>query len=217
MRMLTAINIGEELGPEVYASNPNSDYLARPSSIGAMKFMSMTTLKNMANVVPYMRSQGGVFHQFPDRSQGQISAAEHAYGMPLWELFRADPECLADFTAYLSGRREGVVSQWFDIFPAAERLQAVLKNSQGETQGGQQPPLIVDVGGNVGYDLQSFKRKYPEIEGRYVLQDLAENIDKAKSLLEGTGIESMKYDLFTPQPIKGMAKELGAALLSASS
>jgi hypothetical protein len=207
MRMLTALDIGTELGAEVYTSNPNGDYLARPSSIGAMKFMSTTTLKNMANVVPYMRSQGGVFHQFPDRSRGQVSAAEHAYGMPLWGLFRADPESLADFTAYLSGRREGVVNQWFDIFPAAERLQALLKNSHGGNQGEQQPPLIVDVGGNVGYDLQSFRKKHPEMEGRYILQDLPENINKAKTLLAGTGIESMEYDFFTPQPMKGMIEE----------
>jgi len=204
--MLTALNICDEVDVQTYKTNANADYLAHPSRLGGMKFISGTTMRNMANVIPYMRANGGVFHQFPDASKGQKSPAEVAYGMPLWELFRKEPEVLADFSAYLSGRRENIVSQWFNIFPAAERLsQQLSEEKEGEGGAASDRPLIVDVGGNIGYDLTNFKKQYPNLSGQLILQDLPENITKAKKLLDGTGIESMEYDFFTPQPVKGTA------------
>jgi SAM-dependent methyltransferase len=154
----------------------------------------------MASAIPYMRANGGKYLQFPDKEQGQVSLAHFAHGMSLWELFRTEQEVLSDFTAYLSGRREDMVGYWFEIFPAAERIAAMLKESPDDER-----PLIVDVGGNIGYDLQAFQAKFPEFKGKgkLVLQDLPENIKKARTLLEGSGIESMEYDFFTPQPVKG--------------
>ena len=41
------------------------------------------------------------------RRAGMKSAAEFAYGMPLWELFRQEPQTRADFVADLSGAAGG--------------------------------------------------------------------------------------------------------------
>ena len=165
-----------------------------------MKFLNIPTLKVMATAVPYMRAKGGRYPQFPDKEKGEVSLAEYAHGMGLWQLFREQPEVLADFSAYLSGRREDMVGYWFDIWPAKRRIAQMLEESPDDERA-----LVVDVGGNVGYDLQAFQKKSPEFEGRgrLVLQDLPENIGKARRLLEGTEIEALEYDFFTEQPVKG--------------
>ena len=60
--------------------------------------------------------------------------------------------------------------------------------------------LMVDVGGGRGHDLLELaKRKGPE-HGRLILQDLPEVIADAPEL---ELVESMGYDFFTPQPVKG--------------
>ncbi|KAL4898884.1 hypothetical protein BDW74DRAFT_164359 [Aspergillus multicolor] len=65
--------------------------------------------------------------------------------------------------------------------------------------------LLVDVGGNVGHDLTEFRRKWPNIPGRLILQDLPEVIAQAKWQNEATqrAIEPMGHDFFTEQPVKG--------------
>ena len=200
MRMLTALSLATETGLETYVSNANTVCLATPSNIGAMRFMTNTSMRNIASVAAYMRANGGAFHQFPDKARGQKSAAEFAYGMPLWELLRQEPQTLTDFVAYLSGRREGMVAAWWEIFD----LQGLLgRELAGEDGAGEGEVLLVDVGGNVGYDLMGLKKRYPNCKGRLVLQDLHENIVKATTLTAGTGIECMEYDFFTPQPIAG--------------
>ena len=198
--MLTALHITTEDSPETYTSNGNAEYLAHPSRVGAMKFINHPTLKVMASAIPYMRSNDGRFPQFPDKDRGEISLAHFAHGMSLWEYLQAEPEHLANFSAYLSGRRADLVERWFDIWPAKERITQTTEASPDTKRA-----LVVDVGGNVGYDLQAFRKRFLEVKGRLVLQDLPDNIRNAKTLLEGDEIEAMEFDFFTPQPVKGQS------------
>jgi len=64
--------------------------------------------------------------------------------------------------------------------------------------------LLVDVAGGRGHDIQAFKKAFPNKKGRLVLEDLPAVIDDISELDEG--IERVKYDFFTPQPIKGELK-----------
>ena len=87
------------------------------------------------------------------------------------------------------------------FYPVNDRLVHGMKPGKEEV-------AIVDVGGNVGYDLQELKRKYPDLPGRFVLQDRPDVIKKVVDT--GDGIESTSYDFFTEQPIKGMSIALQA-------
>ena len=195
--MLTALHICDEVESETYISSANAEYLHHPSHQGGIRFMNGPSMKATASVIPYMQANGGRFVQFVDRANGEQSVANFTYGMDLWELFRAQPSMLADFSAYLSGRREDMVGHWFDLYPAEEELAPVFDAMKDDDA------LCVDVGGNVGDDVQAFQKRFPDHKGRLVLEDLPESISKAKDILAGTGIECMEYDFFTPQPIKG--------------
>ncbi|KAK3388783.1 S-adenosyl-L-methionine-dependent methyltransferase [Sordaria brevicollis] len=62
-------------------------------------------------------------------------------------------------------------------------------------------PLVVDVAGGLGHDIDEFKRNYPNHPGKLILQDLAPVIEDAKDI--DPSIERMPHDFLTEQPIKG--------------
>lgn len=88
-----------------------------------------------------------------------------------------------------SKRHYGV--EWFEIFPVLDKLQV--------------PPervAFVDVGGGVGHDVIALKTRFPQLPGKYIVQDLPQVIDDIKEPL-GEGISAVKIDMFEGQPIQG--------------
>ncbi|KAH9905815.1 putative O-methyltransferase [Xylariomycetidae sp. FL2044] len=109
-----------------------------------------------------------------------------------FELFSSMPQVFKDFNTFM-GNTMGARSYWVDWFPVRERLLAGFA---------PRTPLLVDVGAGKGHDLEAFHRKFPNQEGRLVLQDLASVTDNINESLPRS-IESMTYDFFTEQPLKG--------------
>lgn len=79
-----------------------------------------------------------------------------------------------------------------DLYP----YQNLVDGSQADC------PLLVDVGGNVGHDLQKFLQKHPETAHRLVLQDRAEVLRDSKC---PPAVKLMPHDFFAPQPVKGLS------------
>ena len=80
------------------------------------------------------------------------------------------------------------------VFPFAGEL------SKFETD--DETPLVVDIDGGKGHITQRIKELCPDIKGRIILQDRSDVIGDTNGELPR--IKRMKYDFFTPQPIKGM-------------
>ncbi|RYP62759.1 hypothetical protein DL770_009540 [Monosporascus sp. CRB-9-2] len=76
---------------------------------------------------------------------------------------------------------------WIDIFP-----HDTLLNADSEL------PLVVDVGGSIGHDIEKFRKAHPETASRLYLQDRPEVVKNSMSPVNKQG-----YDFFTPQTIKG--------------
>lgn len=120
--------------------------------------------------------------------------------MNQWEMMRGDPELKRAFDSYMAVCRTGLRVPWHEIYPAATELDV---NGFKEPC---EPPLLVDVGGNTGYQAASFRTENPHIKGRCVVQDLPETLSSSPVTPEG--IERIAYDFFTPQPIKGKSKDV---------
>lgn len=87
---------------------------------------------------------------------------------------------------------EGVTARqagWLDIFPHETLLESDTSS-----------PLLVDVGGSVGHDVEEFRHIYPETAARLYLQDRPGVIKLSKC---PDPVNKMDYDFFTPQPVKG--------------
>ncbi|KAJ5794560.1 O-methyltransferase [Penicillium paradoxum] len=61
--------------------------------------------------------------------------------------------------------------------------------------------LLVDVGGGKGHDLVLFQKRYGDLPGRMILQDMPSVIEQAGQLSEG--LEATAHDFFKENPIKG--------------
>lgn len=141
-----------------------------------------------ADIVDYLKQVG------PRVPKHQHEAPfAHAEKVTLFEWMKRYPEQRGYFDNFMAGRRREMPS-WFEIYPAAENLTSGLR-------AGPEDVLIVDIGGSHGHDLISFKARHNELPGRCILQDLPETIDSIQNPL--SGIESMAYDFFTPQPVIG--------------
>lgn len=94
-------------------------------------------------------------------------------------------------SVYAQGRM-----RWMDpgFYPVQERLVDGIAI-------GDQDALLVDMGGSFGHDLSDFRRKWPNVPGRLVLQDLPEVVSSVKDL--HPSIEVTAHDFFTEQPVKG--------------
>lgn len=87
--------------------------------------------------------------------------------------------------------------RWFDVYSAA----AELKVSDAPDA------LLVDVGGGIGHDVVGFKKRFPNVKGRLIVQDIPVVVADALHLPDG--VEVMGHDFFAAQPVK----DAGAYLL----
>lgn len=78
------------------------------------------------------------------------------------------------------------------LYPFAEKLRG--------SRGGEEMPLVVDVGGGAGYTSRKIRELCEGVEGTVVLQDLEAVIADAE---EVDGVVRMAHDFFAEQPVKG--------------
>lgn len=108
--------------------------------------------------------------------------------------FQQHPEKFDNFNQYMAIQREGLPS-WLSVYPVDE-----------ETKGwNPENPVFVDVGGGIGHQCLALKKKYPQLPGRVVLQDLPPALEHALAM---QNVEVLVHDFFQPQPIKGMLNSL---------
>ena len=145
------------------------------------------------------RKQG--FHQFP--GPGLKDPMEYALGHRFFDFFAVNDEHKIAFDDYMAARRAGTQLQWFDIYPAAERLESSpLKNPQDV--------LVCDVGGGQGHEIVKFRERYPDLTGRLVLEDMARTF---KGLELPKSVEMVPHDFFKPQPVKGKLPNDGLSMI----
>lgn len=84
------------------------------------------------------------------------------------------------------------LTAWPDLFPT----DALLEDARPDR------PLVVDIGGGKGHDLEKFRVRHPEVpQGSLVLQDLPAVLQDIEPPHEA--IVKHPYDFFTPQPLRG--------------
>lgn len=141
----------------------------------------------------------GRLFQFPVESKGEYNPFIETFKTTQWDMLRGDPDLKTSFDTYMPIRRNGLRVPWYEIYPAGKELDV-----QGYSEPNE-PPLLVDIGGNTGYEASTFKVANPHIKGRAIVQDLAETLKRSEA---PPGVERQVYDAFTPQPIKGMSRNM---------
>jgi len=113
--------------------------------------------------------------------------------METFEYWHSKPEILDNVNTLMEGVRSSRPA-WVDWFPVQDRILDGVKMNGDAV-------VLVDVAGGRGHDLELFRSRFPQGEGKLVLEDLQAVIDDVKRTNEGIVLQ--KYDFFQPQPIQG--------------
>lgn len=111
----------------------------------------------------------------------------------MWEHIGSSPERFQNLN--LAMKAQSVATNWtVGIFPFRDTLKEVKSNDE--------TVLILDIGGGSGHVTKQIMEVVKGIPGKVVLQERDELIDAIAHTIPE--VVTMKYDFFTPQPIKGM-------------
>ncbi|PQE16456.1 O-methyl transferase B protein [Rutstroemia sp. NJR-2017a BVV2] len=176
---------------------------------GTNEFTSSTTSNNLLSP----ESQAGIYHNFdvlgpayqalPDflaaanyqsPTETHKAAFQKAWNtdLPLWTWFQSRPKETAQFNRFMLAQRSSTPN-CFNFFPIEEECG----NWPAEK------PVFVDIGGASGQQCIEFRRRFPNIKGRVIFQDLPGEIEHAISQGLPEGVEAIVHDFYTPQIIKG--------------
>jgi hypothetical protein len=108
-----------------------------------------------------------------------------------FEWLNQNPTIQETFNSVMTQSQQYRGADWFEIYPVQEKLQV-----------SPDRVLLVDIGGGVGHDITAFKKRFPDLRGKLVLQDLPQVIDTIKEPLP-EGITAIGNNMFEPQPISG--------------
>ncbi|KAF6231715.1 hypothetical protein HO173_010017 [Letharia columbiana] len=190
LRPLAATHMVIETGYETYVAGAVSKALAIPALSGGFKFLHDEGAL-CCNKMPEFLAQTD--YKNPEGPMGVFQHAENTE-LQFFPWLMQNPAKINNFLTMLEGWRAGR-AQWFEIFPIEESLFKGAKEEHHDSA------LLVDVAGGFGYDIQTFKDRFPDQTGRLVLQDQPSVIDNVIEL--HPDIVRMKYDFFTEQPVKG--------------
>lgn len=108
-----------------------------------------------------------------------------------FDWLQTQPDAQNAFNSVMTFSQQVRGKDWFEIYPVAEKLN----NSSGRA-------LLVDIGGGVGHDVIAFKKRFADLNGELVLQDLPQVIQSIDGALPD-GIVAIGHNMFEPQPIHG--------------
>jgi demethylsterigmatocystin 6-O-methyltransferase len=133
-----------------------------------------------------------------------------AYGKPdgaaFFEILMSTPHAQA-MNVYISNFNKDR-KDWSDFYPVEERLGKGAETNSDAV-------MMVDVGGGLGHQAVGLKKKFPQLPGRFVVQDLMSLPPESDRV---DGVEYVVHDFLKEQPIKGSwTPQLSSVLRSGSS
>ncbi|KAL4797715.1 S-adenosyl-L-methionine-dependent methyltransferase [Aspergillus venezuelensis] len=196
MRVLVGMRIFTEKGIQTYEVTPIAKAYVTGSPFKNMAIHLSSHAPVPALLPNYFHEKG---YTIPvDTLNGPFQYAMRT-DKQYFEWVAPQPRLQAAFNTVMATNPGNIGQNWFEYYPVAEKL--AVSNPSTDV-------VIVDVGGNRGTDLASFRTRFPpsDLPGRASLQDQVAIIDKAKTETQydpSLGIEMQGHDFFTPQPIKG--------------
>ncbi|KAL8687847.1 MAG: hypothetical protein Q9218_006092 [Villophora microphyllina] len=187
MRVLTGMGIFKEVAQHTFVPGPLASVYVTGSPLTAA-VVHLGLHNEIVSRLPGFLEQ----HAFQNPDDAFDGPFQYAKNTTLhhFEWLKEHPADQAAFNTVMGISRMNRGEQWFDFFPVHDKLRVASHDD-----------LLVDVGGGLGHDLVAFKRKFPDLAGRLILQDLPVVIDDVKDLPDG--VVAMDHDFFTTQPVKG--------------
>jgi hypothetical protein len=183
LRYLAAIRMLTETGRDEFAANNSTRAFSDPRVEGAMNYTFHVSGPTYQALPGFLKETG-----YQNHTAGKFAWHKGANTeLDFFPWAQRNPEVLGWFQQLMSVPREG---DWLDVvsFPVTTDTKS------------HERPVFVDVGGGFGHQCARLTNRYPELEGRVILQDRAETIAIAPPM---RGVEATAHDFFGPQVVKG--------------
>lgn len=194
MKHLAAMEVIEETGADKYKLNSLSLVLSTERYGDAFPYMRKGSIPGILRLPEYLATRN--YSNPTDPVDGPFQFANNTSQHWFAWAPKQKSNVFENFSNHMGAYNNGRPN-WTDkdFYPVQERLFDGLSASKDEV-------VLVDVGGSLGHDVESVLTKFPDVTGRFVLQDLPKAIEQARSHLLNERIEPMVHDFFTEQPIK---------------
>lgn len=186
LRYYQAFEMIKEIAEDSFTANNVTTTLASPSGQG-ISYLTKVVQPTYLALPEFLKKTG-----YKNPTNGMDCPWQLGYktDQHAFDYVESHPEHFQLFMMWLATNREGL-PLWYDIFPFD---QVCAQNTTSETV------LFVDVGSAFGHQTIALREKFPNLPGRYIIQDREPVIAAAQP---PQGIEAVVYDFFTPQPVKG--------------
>ncbi|PYI09277.1 o-methyltransferase [Aspergillus sclerotiicarbonarius CBS 121057] len=193
LKHLAAMGVITEAGPDEYRRTGFSISMGSPRYSDAYPCMIGCITDGVLALSAQLKKTN-----YRNPSNGKSCAFQRGFNTPLhfFDFLRENPAHAVQFNNHMSAYHQGRPS-WMDMgfYPVLSPV--------ADTGISEQDVLLVDMGGSMGHDLSEFHRKWPQVPGRLILQDLPKVVEQARTMNLDPAIELMDHDFFTAQPIKG--------------
>ncbi|KAI1308336.1 S-adenosyl-L-methionine-dependent methyltransferase [Xylaria venustula] len=187
---LAAQHLIAEAGEDTYASTPWAQALGTDPSIASIYgTLYHEILAPLCLSLPFFLKETG-FKNPTDIQSGNFQRV-NGKGSRLFEFVASSPIRNKEFADAMEYHARGNILPWPEIYDTNKLITGARLDR----------PLVVDVGGSKGHDLEKFHQTHPDVpHGSLVLQDLPEVLN---GLTVDPTISICPHDFFASQPIKG--------------
>ncbi|CAL5871553.1 uncharacterized protein PFLUO_LOCUS5806 [Penicillium psychrofluorescens] len=188
MRFLSAHHIFKQTTSDSYKPLPLAMVFGTGSVPGDMIKHFHTNMQVTAKLFDYFE-----LNNYTNPEDAYDAPFQLAYNTKshYFEWLSQNPTKQEAFNSVMTQSQQYRGADWFEIYPVQERLRV-----------SPDQVLLVDIGGGVGHDIAAFKKHFPDLPGKLVLQDLPQVIETIKEPLP-EGIIAISHNMFEPQPISG--------------
>lgn len=193
LRTLAGMGFVAQLSRDEYAATAVSKQMTIRNVRAGVRFFHEESLPSVRHAPEYFKQNGWKLPK--TMTDGPYQFAEGTTDDPFTHMSKK-PGAMENFNIFMQGlfgtpKRLGWTDGWF---PIQERILDGFDPKQGEY-------CFVDVGGGKGHECELLLRKFPEMKGKLVTQDLPFVIKDIQSLDDR--VDRMEHDFTKPQPIKG--------------
>ncbi|KAI1483795.1 S-adenosyl-L-methionine-dependent methyltransferase [Daldinia eschscholtzii] len=189
LRILTALGYVAEKGNGLYGATKWSSHLGQRTTEGTVRFDFFAP--SAIEAPKWFKKTG---YQLPtDPAKGLVQAT-HGFDEPTFTwLTRPEAKEVWDNANTFFEADRGSSPSWVSWFPVKEKLLDGYNKDL---------PVLVDVAGGRGHDVVEFCKKFPDVEGRLVLQDQKPVLDSSVADLPAT-VEKYPINFFEEAPVQG--------------
>ncbi|KAJ5236461.1 hypothetical protein N7489_006552 [Penicillium chrysogenum] len=194
LRYLAATHIIKETGINEYMANRITHALADPMG-EAMIYHGFDMMGPVVQAMPAFFSE----NNYQDVTVNTNTPFQKAHDTNLtpFDWLVQQPKHFDNLQKIMTALQG---SEWTEGFTLLKDEARKVPSKGPSTIQTSEKPFFVDVGGGHGHQCIELGKKYPNLLGHLVLQDLPEAV---KNLAPIDGVKAEAYDFFQPQPIIG--------------